>query len=500
MSEPAQLDALRDLLRRVAGADATFIDTHISVLAFGRDHVYKARKPVAFDFVDLSTPDLRLADCHREVELNRRLAPDVYLRVVDLADEHGAVREHAVEMRRMPESQRLTRLLATDPNAAAACIERVAHVLAEFHATAATSRELDALATRDAVAGLWERGFAEIEPFIGSVLDADDARAVERLVRRFLEGRAALFDARVAAGRVRDGHGDLLCDDIFCLPDGPRILDCLEFDDRLRAGDVLADVAFLAMDIEAAGHTDLAHTFLDGYRAAARDEWPASLEHFYIAYRAHVRAKVACLRSAQGDDDAVQPARARLRLARTHLETGRPRLVLIGGLPGTGKSTVAQALGKRHGWRVLRTDEVRKQLARFDASEPGPASYGEGRYAHEQRAATYDALFRGARHALEMGESVVVDASWSEAPWRTAATMVAIDSASELIALQCVAPTAVAHERIARRRAIGGDPSEADERIATLMAAAFDPWPDAREIFTSAPPDETLGTVEAAVR
>jgi aminoglycoside phosphotransferase family enzyme/predicted kinase len=500
MSDREQPERLRDLLRRAAGDDATFVDTHISVLAFGRDRVFKARKPVAFDFVDLSTPGLRLADCQRELELNRRLAPDVYLRVVELTDEHGPAGEHSVEMRRMPEAQRLSRLLSTDWNAAAACLERVAHLLAEFHATAASSPAIDAVATRDAVAALWERGFAETRPFIGRVLDADDATAVERLARRFLEGRSRLFDARLAVGRARDGHGDLLCDDIFCIPDGPRILDCLEFDDRLRAGDVLADVAFLAMDIESIGHRELARAFLDTYRAATNDEWPPSLEHFYIAYRAHIRAKVACLRDAQGDPDARKHARARLRLARMHLELGRPRLVLIGGLPGTGKSTVAHALGARHGWRVLRSDEVRKELAGIAPSEPAASAYGEGLYTHDQRATTYGALIQRARDALEQGESVVLDASWSESAWRDTAVTTAATTSTDLIALRCVAPTAVAHERIARRRVESQDPSDADERVATLMAASFDPWPEAFEIATDRPEKETLGTIDRAVQ
>jgi uncharacterized protein len=500
MSDRDHIDALRDLLRQLAGKDATFVDTHISVLAFGRDRVFKARKPVAFDFVDLSTPERRLADCRREVELNRRLAPDVYLGIVELTNEHGTGGEYAVEMRRMPAAQRLSRLLATNANAVAACLDRVASVLAKFHATAASSPEIDAVATRDAVAALWERGFAETQPFIGTVLDPDDGATVERLARRFLAGRSPLFDARLAAGRTRDGHGDLLCDDIFCLPDGPRILDCLEFDDRLRAGDVLADVAFLAMDIESHGENKLARAFLDAYRVAARDDWPSSLEHFYIAYRAHIRAKVACLRVAQGDPDARKHARARLRLARMHLEMGRPRLVLIGGLPGTGKSTVAHALGARRGWRVLRSDEVRKELVGIAPSEPAASAYGEGLYTREQRAATYDALIRRARDALEQGESVVLDASWSESAWRNTAVTTAAATSSDVIALHCVAPVAVAHERIARRRGGGGDPSDADEWVATLMAESFDPWPEALEIASDRRAVETLGTVDGAVQ
>ena len=158
------------------------------------------------------------------------------------------------------------------------------------------------------------------------------------------------------AGRARDGHGDLLADDIFLLDDGPRVLDCLEFDDALRLDDVLADVAFLAMDLERLGRPDLAERFLAAYRAASGDTWPSSLAHHHIAYRAQVRAKVSAIRAEQGVPDSADKAQALLRLALAHLEAGRVRLVLVGGLPGTGKSTARSRhrRGERRGRPALR--------------------------------------------------------------------------------------------------------------------------------------------------
>src|SRR3546814_20932793 len=116
-------------------------------------------------------------------------------------------------------------------------------------------------------------------------MDASAVEAVDELARRYLAGREPLYDARVAAGRARDGHGDLLADDIFLLDDGPRVLDCLEFDDALRRDDVLADVAFLAMDLERLGRVELAERFLAAYRAASGDTWPVSLAHTHVASR-----------------------------------------------------------------------------------------------------------------------------------------------------------------------------------------------------------------------
>ena len=177
------------------------------------------------------------------------------------------------------------------------------------------------------------------------------------------------------------------------------MLDCLEFDDALRLDDVLADVAFLAMDLERLGRSDLAERFLAAYRAASGDTWPASLAHHHIAYRAQVRAKVSAIRAEQGVRDAAEKAQALLRLALAHLQAGRVRLVLVGGLPGTGKSTVARGIGEVSGAVVLRSDVVRKELAGLAPEQPAGAGYEHGIYTPAATAAVYPELLRrcGAR-------------------------------------------------------------------------------------------------------
>ena len=181
-------------------------------------------------------------------------------------------------------------------------------------------------------------------------------RTLEKIQRRtieFLHGRGALFAARVAQDRVIDGHGDLLTDDILCLDDEPRVLDCLEFDDRLRFLDGLDDIAFLAMDVEHLGAPELAARLLDWYAEFADDPAPPSLRHHYLAYRAFVRAKVAGIRHAQGDEAMGTKAVSLADLALRHLRSGAVRLVLVGGLPGTGKSTLGGLLADRLGMVLL---------------------------------------------------------------------------------------------------------------------------------------------------
>ena len=333
-----------------------------------------------------------------------------------------------------------------------------------------------------------------LEVHDGSVPPLPDAVRVEQLVRKYLAGRESLLRHRITGGKICDGHGDLQAEDIFCLPDGPRILDCIEFDDRLRAGDVLADVAFLAMDLQRLGAPDAARRFLSWYREFAGETWPASLAHHYIAYRAHVRAKVACLRHGQGDPDAADQAAGLLNLARRHLERGQVTLVLVGGLPGSGKSTLAEGLVDRTGWSLLRSDDIRKDLSGLAHAEPATADYGKGIYDAQMTATTYREMLRHAGSLLELGESVILDASWTHETHRDQAAQQARATSSRFVQLRCTLDKATAAHRIALRRAAGGDPSDADAEIAARMAELADPWPEAADLDTSADVPTVLQT------
>lgn len=472
------------------------VETHTGLVFFAGDRAYKLKKALDLGFVDFTTREQRQAACAREVELNRRLSPDVYLGVADVCDPAGEMCDHLVVMRRMPADRRLSTLVCDDAPLEAT-LDDLARLLAGFHADAERGPEADRAAGVDALGARWSANTAALEGSAGSVVDADEVIAIDELARRYLAGRGPLFAARVAAGRACDGHGDLLADDIFCLDDGPRILDCLEFDDDLRREDVLADAAFLTMDLERLGRPDLARRFLTSYRQAAGDEWPESLAHHHIAYRAQVRAKVSAIRAGQGSSDAADEARGLLRLARNHLEAGRVRLVLVGGLPGTGKSTLARGLGDVIGAPVLRADVVRKELSGLSPTESAAAAFGEGIYDQQSTQATYDELLARAREALGMGSSVVLDASWSDSARRSAARHLAAETSSDLVELRCVAPLDVIARRIESRAAAGGDPSDADIAVSAAMATAADPWPESTEVDTVVDPD---AVVQAALR
>jgi aminoglycoside phosphotransferase family enzyme/predicted kinase len=475
---------------------AAVAETHISTVFFAGDRAYKLLKPLRTGFLDHSTPERRAEACRRELELNRRLAPDVYLGVSPIL-EHDEVVDHLIVMRRLPSDRRLTALLRGPERDDA--VRSVARAVAAFHAAQPPDERAALVSTRDAIAALWHHNFDEMRCWEGTLLHRAAFAEVVRLVSRYLAGREPLFERRIAQGYARDGHGDLLAEDVFCLDDGPRILDCLAFDDALRYGDVLLDVAFLAMDIERLAGREVAGQFMAWYEEFSGEHHPRTLAHHYIAYRALVRCKVGCIRAEQGAAEAVAGARSYLDLALTHLRAGRPRLVLVGGAPGTGKTTTAHALAARTGFALLSSDELRKDLVGVAHTAHAYAPYGQGIYDEGTTQRMYTELVDRAHRLLALGESVVLDASWTSAARREDARAVARDAHAEIVELRCVLDPVVAAERIEHRMSAELSASDATPALAAQLALRADPWPEATDLDTLGAPAEVAAVAHAVV-
>jgi uncharacterized protein len=470
-------------------------ETHAGVVLLLGDHAYKLKKPVDFGFLDFTDRERRRAACQEEVELNRRLAPDVYEGVADVLDPEGRPCEHLVVMRRMPHERRLSTLIRTgtpvEPH-----LRQIARMIASMHSRARHGPEIDRQGSREGIRARWTASFDQVRALPEEIIGGEVTGEIERLTFRFLDGREPLFATRLDEGRIVDGHGDLLTEDIFCLDDGPRILDCLEFDERLRFLDGLDDAAFLAMDLERLGAPRLAELFLHWYAEFSGDPAPPSLLHHYVAYRAFVRAKVACLRHQQGDSGAAPEARELAHLTLRHLHAGAVTLVLVGGPPGAGKSTLAAAIADRLGYPILSSDRVRKELAGIAPEQAAPAPFGEGIYSEQWTRRTYDELLSRAEMLLRQGEPVVLDASWADVTHRADAAQVAQRTCTDLVALRCTALPEVMAERLARRT---GGISDADQVIAEAMRQRTAPWPEATEIDTSTPPEQALQRALGAI-
>lgn len=456
-------------------------ETHTGLVALIGDRAYKTKKAIVTDFLDFSTRERREQTCQREVELNRRLAPDSYFGVGHFATP-GEPPEPVIVMRRYPESARLAALVRNgDP--VDGCLTAIADRLARFHRNALRGPQIDEQATAAVIFERWHENLGELERYVDSVIPEPTLREVTRRADQYLAGRDQLFTQRIASRRVVDGHGDLQTQDIFCMPDGPVLLDCLEFDDRLRYVDGVDDAAFLAMDLEFLGRKDLADRFFDEYLRRADDPAPRSLREFSVAYRAVVRAKVDCIRVDQGHPEAVADAIRHLDIALTHLQSCTVGLVIVGGGPGTGKTTVAHGLAERVNARVISTDEVRRELQRSGVIAGRAGELGVGLYAPENVRAVYDEVLRRARALLSAGETVVLDGTWRDTHRQERAYRLAAETSSAVVHFVCSLSSAEAAERVVAR---GSSSSDATPQIAVALGG--DAVPDRAHRLDTARP------------
>lgn len=470
-------------------------ETHISWVFFTPDRAYKLLKPVAMPFIDHSDRAQRLQSISREYELNNAITPDVYLGTADVIED-GHLADRMLVMKRLPGDRRLSNLV-DDPRFLH-FLRAVAKRVATLHAQ--RDPILDAPgARRAALETNWHENFTAIRPHVGGVIEPADFDTVERLVAAYLTGRDELFDARIDQGFVRDVHGDLTAEDIFCLDDGPRILDCIAFNDRWRIVDVLSDIGFLVMDMHRLAGWQAAEQLMRWYQEFSNEHHPASLAHHYVAYRAHVRAKVACLRAAQGDDAQLELARHYHRLARDHAERARVRVIIVGGGPGTGKTTLARGIGQHTAFPVLSSDEVRKAVTGTPIDEHRFLAPGEGIYDDASKARVYDELRRQAESLLRGGCGVVLDATWSNESDRRAARMIARSHHAEMVEIECVLDADTARQRISERLSDSSNVSDATPSVVDHIAARAEPWPEAISIDTSVPIDQMVATAVAEI-
>lgn len=518
-------DQLAALQRALGPGFDTLAETHISWVLLGPDDVYKIKRPVALGFLDFSRLEAREEACAREVALNRRLAPDVYLGVVPItlrADGTpqlgggGPRIDFAVHMKRLADSDRADVRLEDDALGPAEIRLLAAH-LARFHAALGPApAELAAYGDHAGVVTNVRENFAQTEGKLAAFVDPGQAAAIERWQLEFLAHHRDRFAARTRAGRVRDGHGDLRLEHVYLHDrgEGPpdvTVLDCIEFTDRFRVADVASDVAFLAMDLAAHRRVDLAELLLAEYARESDDHDLYAVVDFYESYRAFVRAKVAAVLAH--DPEASPASRARAgEAARTHLLLAMaadrksllaPRIVAIGGIIASGKSTVAEALGERLGAPVLASDRLRKAILGADATTRLRGEAWDGAYAPETTATVYEEMLRRARVIVGSGRPVVLDASFRTRAARAEAAALARTLGVPFTFFECRVDEATARDRL-RARARGPSVSDAREDLYDAFVASWEPTtelaPDQHRILhTAAPWAEVVRTLASSV-
>ena len=467
----------------------TFVETHISRLYFTSQHVYKVKKSVNLGFVDFSSLDLRRYYCLEEVRLNQRLCPHTYLGVLPITfdgNEYrlngtGAIQEYVVKMKRLPAALMLDRLIESRQPRLEHEMDRLGRQLAEFHQRADVVRGSDPSYLEKTTYN-WNENFSQIEPFIGLTLDSAAKTILQSWINGFINAKGAALTMRESQGFIRDGHGDLHAEHI-CLSDPICIYDCIEFSDRFRIGDIVEDMAFLLMDLEFRSRWDLAQTLLQVYRRHIElgEGWEELLPFFKI-YRAFVRGKVNSLLA----EDRQVPDRVRYEartLARRYFNLALgylcPQVLLLTcGLMGSGKTTVAKAICRATNALHLRSDEVRKKRLGLPVLSRHEHSFGTGLYAPNITRETYESLLDMADKALQKGQSVLVDASFSLHDQRRPFFQLAQQRGISAFLIVTECPSEIALARLDARQKEGKDASDGRRELYHKQASRFEPVPE----------------------
>ena len=458
--------------------DFELIETHISWVVLTGDFVYKIKKPVDFGFLDFSTLAKRKEFCEQEFQLNRRLAPDIYLSVVlitgstdkpvissmvDDGDDDKAF-EYAVKMKQFPQTSQLDNMLA----AGYLTVEHVdvlAHMVADFHKRTAVASNRDSHGNKDKVYQPVIENFVLINESLKTDLyDSKLIKLKQWSLTEFTK-QESVFEQRKKDGFVRECHGDMHLRNLAWINDKPVAFDCIEFNPDLRWIDVISEIAFLVMDLQDRKQQHLANRFLNKYLEITGDYTGLKVLPFYLCYRAMVRAKVDAIRIGQLDQDSelfqdeFKAFESYLHLAISYTKTPKPELLIMRGLSASGKSTVSQQLLEKLGAIRIRSDVERKRLYAREFSDKTASDIDKGIYTAQASEQTYAKLLELASEIITSGFSVIIDAAFLQHHQRIPFQNLAKQLLVPYKIIEVTAPFEILRQRIIARK---NDVSDAD--------------------------------------
>jgi aminoglycoside phosphotransferase family enzyme/predicted kinase len=412
------------------------IQTHISWVFIASPFVFKVKKPVNLGFLDFSTLEKRHYFCQREIELNRRLCPEIYLDAVPICEttsgfsfnSEGEIVEYAVKMKELPHGWFLNELLEKNL-AGEKEINRVISTLHRFYEAETPTRKIEQWGTPKKLKISTDENFTQVQPFVGKTISSAAFEAIRLFTNRFYVVNESLFHKRIQQHRILDCHGDLHLDHIHLTPEATTIFDCIEFNDRFRFIDIANDLAFLAMDFDFKGRSDMGNLFLRNAARELGDAGMPKIANFYKCYRAFVRGKVESIQATGKETTNPQEhekqAARYFRLALRYAIGGPEPLILVvmGGV-GTGKSTIARRLASELNWPVFSSDEIRKTIAGVPLTQRSPPELRAKLYSAQMTRRTYRKLIgdglaaigcsRGRRpRPLQPHNAVILDATFS---------------------------------------------------------------------------------------
>ncbi|MFH2012620.1 MAG: AAA family ATPase [Pseudomonadota bacterium] len=408
------------------------VQTHAAYVIILPPYVYKVKKPVNFGFLDFTTLEKRHYFLKREIELNQRLCPEIYVDVVPISlskkklifGEGEEVVEFALKMHKLTDQHFLKQLIKQG-NIRTEDLDRVILKLKSFYESQTPKEEISRWGRIEKLKISTNENFRQIEDYIGLTLSLPIFKALRFYTDSFYIYNASLFDSRIREGRIKDCHGDLHLEHIHLSPRSVCIYDCVEFNDRLRYIDVANDIAFLAMDLDNNGRHDLSRYFVTQMANALRDSTMSQIMDFYKCYRSTVVGKVESLRSSEPEVSeqerkiSHEKARRYFCSALQYAVIGsQPTVLVVMGHIGSGKSTLAKRLAQELGLEVFSSDRVRKELAGIPLYERGKESTRYQLYSKAMKEKTYEMLFDKAEKVVKGGGSLILDATFNSYYYR----------------------------------------------------------------------------------
>lgn len=484
------------------------LETHISYVLLAGRFAFKIKKPVKLGFLDFSTLDARRFYCQRELALNRRTAPDLYVAVVPIVGSpddpqvggNGTPIEYAVQMREFPQDALLSHRLA-EGRLEPVEIDALARTIARFHADAEVVAADVPYGSAAEVLALAVENFDEIQPLLATDAERAELESLRAWTTQEHTREGDLFEKRRAGGFVRACHGDLHLGNVALVDGRVTPFDCLEFNEHMRWSDVMADVGFLVMDLADRGRPDLAARFLTGYLETSGDYGGLRVLRFYVVYRAVVRAKVVRLRAAQTPDADMRSAAVAdyagyMALAHRSAAGADRAIVVMHGPAASGKTTAALRLVEALGGVRVRTDVERKRMHGLDAAARSGSPLDAGLYTVAASEATYDRVAALAGDIVGAGYIAIADGAFLRRRDRDRFRAVAADLGVPFVLVDCIADTATLRRRIAQRRTTAAtDASEADLAVLDRQLRTAEPLSDDERAATVA----WTGVASAAV-